>query len=301
MEEGVPEAEKVCVLCYAPWDPIGEQMEQVLVALMPKFPEVQFGKVDVEKKAMSVEAVPTVLFFVKNRIWARVEGSKPPAVAAKLAELVSYVVEDEADLRLKQLTRTSKFTVFLDGTPERCSAESRALLEQVKGLPYAALDMGEVALFVDGVKRDVTEEDLASVDTIVVFGEVPEHLQGRKYTVFPDKEPAVFVNGKRFEGEVPSDLALLTTSKPVMLFMKGNPDAPRCGFSRKTCQLLKDHHVQFDSFDILQDNDVRQGLKTYSNWPTFPQLYVNGDFVGGLDILQEMAQDGPLKPQIGLA
>lgn len=77
--------------------------------------------------------------------------------------------------------------------------------------------------------------------------------------------------------------------------MKGSPDAPRCGFSRKIVNLLNEQGVQFASFDILQDEAVRQGLKELNDWPTFPQLIVNGEFVGGLDIVKEMVDNGEFK------
>ena len=77
-----------------------------------------------------------------------------------------------------------------------------------------------------------------------------------------------------------------------MLFMKGNPAAPRCGFSNKTVALLNGQGVKFESFDILSDNMVREGLKKYSNWPTYPQLYVKGELIGGLDIMKEMVESG---------
>ncbi|KAK1219468.1 glutaredoxin [Marasmius sp. AFHP31] len=80
----------------------------------------------------------------------------------------------------------------------------------------------------------------------------------------------------------------------VVLFMKGNPDAPRCGFSNKTVALLRDRNIEFSHFDILGDEKVRQGLKVLNNWPTFPQLIINGEFVGGLDIVKEMAENGEL-------
>lgn len=68
----------------------------------------------------------------------------------------------------------------------------------------------------------------------------------------------------------------------------GSPSSPRCGFSSSIVQILKENGIQFDYFDILSDENVRQGLKTYSNWPTYPQLYVHGKLVGGLDIVKEM-------------
>lgn len=80
-------------------------------------------------------------------------------------------------------------------------------------------------------------------------------------------------------------LADLVSAAPVMLFMKGTPSAPQCGFSRQTVGLLREKHVRYGFFNILADDEVRQGLKEYSDWPTFPQLYVGGELVGGLDIV----------------
>ncbi|KAG6816671.1 hypothetical protein H0H87_004031 [Tephrocybe sp. NHM501043] len=102
--------------------------------------------------------------------------------------------------------------------------------------------------------------------------------------------------------ETPEELekrmrALMNQSK-VVLFMKGNPEAPRCGFSRKISALLKENNVEFSHFDILNDEAVRQGLKKLNDWPTFPQLIINGELVGGLDIVQEMAESGELKDAI---
>jgi len=90
----------------------------------------------------------------------------------------------------------------------------------------------------------------------------------------------------------------LLNKAPVMLFMKGSPSAPKCGFSSKMVQLLQDAGVKFDSFDILADEEIRQGLKQYSNWPTYPQLYVEAKLVGGLDIVKELHEQGELKDMI---
>lgn len=89
-------------------------------------------------------------------------------------------------------------------------------------------------------------------------------------------------------------LEQLVKEHPIMLFMKGNPNEPRCGFSRKVVQALKEEGLEYGSFDILSDEAVRQGLKEYSNWPTYPQLYVKGEFIGGCDIVLEMHKNGEL-------
>jgi monothiol glutaredoxin len=81
----------------------------------------------------------------------------------------------------------------------------------------------------------------------------------------------------------------------VVLFMKGTPVFPQCGFSAAVVQVLSEEGVKFKSFDVLQDPELRDGIKLFSNWPTIPQLYVKGEFVGGCDIVREMHESGELK------
>ena len=85
------------------------------------------------------------------------------------------------------------------------------------------------------------------------------------------------------------------TDAPVVLFMKGTPVFPQCGFSAAVVQILSHMGVKFKGVDVLSDPSVRQGIKEFSNWPTIPQLYVKGEFVGGCDIIREMFQEGELK------
>jgi len=114
--------------------------------------------------------------------------------------------------------------------------------------------------------------------------------------------------------ELEKRLQALMNQRKVVLFMKGTPDAPRCGFSKKISTLLKEQNVDFAHFDILTDENVRQGtqslispkqsililagLKKLNDWPTFPQLIVKGELVGGLDIVQEMVDNGELKEAV---
>ena len=85
------------------------------------------------------------------------------------------------------------------------------------------------------------------------------------------------------------------TSNPVVLYMKGTPVFPQCGFSAAVVQILSHLGVKFKGVDVLADPSVRQGIKEFSNWPTVPQLYVQGEFVGGCDIVREMFQTGELQ------
>lgn len=92
----------------------------------------------------------------------------------------------------------------------------------------------------------------------------------------------------------------LVASEPVFLFMKGNPQAPQCGFSAQVVSILGKLVPAYGTFDVLQDPDVRNGIKEYSDWPTIPQLYIAGEFVGGCDIIQEMYSSGELQEALGL-
>ena len=85
------------------------------------------------------------------------------------------------------------------------------------------------------------------------------------------------------------------TSDKIVLYMKGTPGAPQCGFSARSSQLLDACGVEFTAVDVLADPEIREGIKQYSNWPTIPQLYVNGAFVGGCDIMIELYQRGELQ------
>ena len=89
-------------------------------------------------------------------------------------------------------------------------------------------------------------------------------------------------------------IAKTVAENPVVLFMKGVPEQPRCGFSAVSVQILDHLGVDFVGVDVLQSDALREGIKTFSQWPTIPQLYVKGEFVGGCDIIREMFQEGEL-------
>lgn len=140
--------------------------------------------------------------------------------------------------------------------------------------------------------------------------------------VFPEV-PYIFLNGKpaaapagletlaednAFKACIaPSRLTLnerienLLKSKDVLLFMKGTPENPQCGFSSKTVAILKQYDgLEYSHFNIFEDNEIREGLKKYSDWPTYPQLYVKGALIGGIDIIQELHEDNELSESLGL-
>lgn len=94
---------------------------------------------------------------------------------------------------------------------------------------------------------------------------------------------------------VHTDIKAKIDANPVMLFMKGTPQFPQCGFSSVVVQILDHLGVEYGSANVLESDDIRQGVKTFSDWPTIPQLYVKGEFVGGCDIIREMFEKGELR------
>ncbi|MFQ5699579.1 MAG: Grx4 family monothiol glutaredoxin [Myxococcota bacterium] len=94
--------------------------------------------------------------------------------------------------------------------------------------------------------------------------------------------------------ETQSQIADAVARHPILLFMKGTPSFPQCGFSQRVVQILSEYGVEYRTFDVLSNPLVREGIKRFSNWPTIPQLYVKGEFIGGCDILVEMHEAGEL-------
>ncbi|KAK7017334.1 monothiol glutaredoxin-4 [Favolaschia claudopus] len=141
---------------------------------------------------------------------------------------------------------------------------------------------------------------ISGADAPALTQAIATHVSGSTSSYTPQSQtnaaPPSANGGEKNLNETPEELDArlrnLMNQSRVVLFMKGNPEEPRCGFSRKISTLLREQGVVFSSFDILKDEDVRQGLKKLNDWPTFPQLIVNGELVGGLDIVQEMVETG---------
>lgn len=101
--------------------------------------------------------------------------------------------------------------------------------------------------------------------------------------------------------ELKERIETLINGNKIMVFMKGNKLMPQCGFSNNVVQILNILGVPFETFDVLSDENIRQGIKEYSNWPTIPQVYLNGEFLGGSDIMVELYQSGKLQETVEVA
>ena len=225
----------------------------------------------------------------ENAITASIHNEEPSSAASAGAEPTPAPVP--LDTRLAALVRRSPVMLFMKGSPDapRCgfSRQITEMLaaENVKFDSFDILSDEEVRqglktfsnwptfpqLYADG-------KLLGGLDVVKELQEEGELLEALPAAALP----------------LDTRLAALVRRSPVMLFMKGSPDAPRCGFSRQITEMLQAEKVKFDSFDILSDEEVRQGLKTFSNWPTFPQLYADGKLLGGLDVVKELQEEGEL-------
>jgi len=146
--------------------------------------------------------------------------------------------------------------------------------------------------------------DITAVPTLIFSadGEIVDRLEGANVASLQEKVKSLSNRQAQTgqETQEPEGEALkrriktLVSSSKVMLFMKGDKSTPRCGFSKQIIEIMNETGLPYETFDILQDEEIRQGLKVYSNWPTFPQLYVNGILIGGLDIIKDLKEGDEL-------
>lgn len=158
---------------------------------------------------------------------------------------------------------------------------------EVATIPHFVLLKGGDGEVVSHVKGADPKELGAAIAKLPTSGE--GSIPPQQTTTAP---PVATANGQtsgleteEVEEDINTRLGKLVKAAPVMLFMKGTPAAPQCGFSRQLVALLREKGVRYGFFNILADDEVRQGLKAFSDWPTYPQLYLDGNLVGGLDIV----------------
>ncbi|XP_020398297.1 monothiol glutaredoxin-S11 isoform X3 [Zea mays] len=241
--------------------------------------------------------------FEEHNIPLKPQGSKneeagqPESATEKGGAVAEPIgLTDAQKARLESLINSSPVMVFIKGTPEepRCGFSGKLvhILKQ-ENIPFSSFDI----LSDDEVRQGLKVlSNWPSYPQLYIKGE----LVGGSDIVMEMHKSGELKKVLSEKGVIPKEsledrLKSLVSSAPVMLLMKGTPDAPRCGFSSKVVNALKKEGVSFGSFDILSDEEVRQGLKTYSNWPTFPQLYYKSELIGGCDIVLEMEKSGDLK------
>ncbi|CEL93336.1 unnamed protein product [Vitrella brassicaformis CCMP3155] len=310
------------VLFYADWHPPSIQMAQLLPALATDFKDMKFYKVDSDKadelrQHAEVETIPAVVIQMGSRLIESIHGANPPALVSKLQAIAANPPQPEAaddktgsgqgeggslEERLKGLINASPVMLFMKGSKMQPFCKfSRATVEVLNGIgaDYATFDILMDEQVRQGLKEYskwptypqlyVNGELIGGWDIIKEMAE-----EGTLKDVLPSKGGDQKSDAAAAKGEssLEDRLRHLTHQSDIMLFMKGTPDAPRCGFSNQIVQLLDMAHIKYDTFDILSDEEVRQGLKEFSQWPTFPQLYAKGELIGGLDIVREILEQG---------
>lgn len=180
---------------------------------------------------------------------------------------------------------------------DQCKQILAVMSEMAKQTPFGGLQ------FLDVPAEDLSEVSLKhqidAVPTVIFFkaGKAVDRIDGvdvaaltAKCRKFAGAGDTTVESGDSLEDR----LKALINRSNVMIFMKGDRNTPRCGFSKQLIGIINETGVQYDTFDILTDEEVRQGLKVFSDWPTYPQVYVKGELIGGLDIIKELLTAGEL-------
>ncbi|XP_037085327.1 glutaredoxin-3-like [Pollicipes pollicipes] len=292
----------------AHWAPQCQQMNEVLDELLsdPQLAHVKFISVEAEDMPElalkhAISAVPTFIIFSGGKAVDRVDGAKAAELTKKVqtraqhGEVPSPPPRPEEDLnaRLKRLINQAPCMLFMKGTPNepKCGF-SKQMIEifNSHGVRFSSFNILSDEEVRQGLK---TFSDWPTYPQVYVGGELVGGLDIIKELV-ASGELASTLPCKKSQQEMDERLRALTTGAPVQLFMKGSREQPRCGFSRQLVDILNSVGVEYSTFDILSDEEVRQELKRFADFPTYPQLWVKGELVGGLDIVKELVESGEL-------
>lgn len=287
----------------AAWAPQCGQMNEVMAELAKKHTHTTFVKLEAEavpevSEKYEIASVPTFLFFKGGEKVDRLDGAHAPELTKKVERLAvsgspggaAESCVPDLNQRLKKLINAAPCMLFMKGSAQepRCgfSKQIVALLKE-QGIQFSSFDILSDEEVRQGLK---TFSNWPTYPQLYANGE----LVGGLDIVKEMAESGELGNTCPKAVTLEHRLKAAINRNPVMLFMKGNKEAAKCGFSRQILEILNSTGLDYETFDILQDEEVRQGLKAYSNWPTYPQLYVKGELVGGLDIVKEMKESGDL-------
>ncbi|KAL6055144.1 hypothetical protein STEG23_028150 [Scotinomys teguina] len=201
-------------------------------------------------------------------------------------------LKEDLNLCSKKLTHTAPCMLFMKGTPQepRCDF-SKQMVEILHkhNIQFSSFDIFSDEEVQQGLK---TYSNWPTYLQLYVSGELIGGLDIIKELEASEELDTICPKTPKLEEK----LKVLTNKASVMLFMKRNKQEAKCGFSKQILEILNSTGVDYETFDILEDEEMRQGLKPFSNWPTYPQLYVRGELVGGLDIVKELKDNGELLP-----
>jgi len=244
-----------------------------------------------------IVAVPTVILFRAGKAVDRVDGvnaveltKKVRSHAAAAPATLPAAPKEDLNTKLKRLINAHKCMLFMKGHPDepKCgfSKQTVGIFKDLE-IDYGTFDILSDEEVRQGLK---SYSNWPTYPQLYLEGELIGGLDIIKEMVESGELQTMLPKKVSLESRLKS----LTHQAPVMVFMKGDPSQPKCGFSKQLMPILQETKVPFSTFDILTDEEVRQGLKTFSNWPTFPQVYVKGELIGGLDIIKELVEAGDL-------
>ncbi|GAB5585213.1 glutaredoxin [Umbelopsis nana] len=293
---------------WASWAEPCKQMNDVFQELSAKFSALTFIQIEAENfpeisEQFEIESVPSFVILKNKNVVTKVEGAKAAELSNAVAKYAKGVLgnntasnavaqgtEPVRDLqsRLKALVTSAPVMIFIKGTPQqpRCGF-SRQLIELLaeQNVRYSSFNI----LADEDVRQGLKEfSNWPTYPQVYINGELAGGLDIVKELIASGEFSEMIPKEK----DLSTRLQELIEKQPVMVFIKGTPQEPRCGFSRQMVGLLNDRHVKYGYFDILSDDEVRQGLKTHVDWPTFPMLFYKGELLGGLDIVKEMIASG---------
>ncbi|EPZ32244.1 Monothiol glutaredoxin-related domain-containing protein [Rozella allomycis CSF55] len=269
----VQSKQTVVVNVWADWAKPCSQVNDVISELAKEHRMITFVNLEAEKheevsSELDIESVPTVIIFQNGTLKDKIEG----ADISKIVKAVKSAANSPVQIEKKNDINTR-------------------LKELINQEPVMKVQFGYFNILNDNEVREGLKlySDWATYPQLYVNGDLVGGLDIVKEMnasgELDDILPRVESLNER--------LKKLINQKEIMIFIKGSPTAPKCGFTRQLIQLFRDNNVNdFGYFDILSDENVRQGLKTYSDWQTYPQIYVKGEFVGGLDIFRDMLANG---------
>jgi len=272
----IPSSALTVLYFHAPWAEPCKQMTTVLETLASTYPvsdppKISFLSINAEElpdvsEEHDVTAVPFVVLRKDNSTLETISGSDAQKVRSAVEKHISTGTAAKNGAQLPPAQQVTR--------PEQQPLAKAADPTEVK-----------------------TEEGAKNKGTAKTFGQyapdASDPATGPEYS--GNTEPSLSADNKPEDksDDLEARLTQLTNAAPAMLFMKGTPSAPQCGFSRQLVSLLRENNVRYGFFNILADDEVRQGLKDFSDWPTFPQLYLKGELVGGLDIVKEELESDP--------
>jgi len=320
---------------YASWHAPSVQLTKVAQGLAAQYSHISILTIDVDKNKKfcaqvgGVETVPTSKFLSPHgQVVDTVVGASPPLVVDMVAKHHGTQFEAPAttttngstpsaagatistdekkqplEERLKELVNFAPVMVFMKGAKQnpfcKFSKVAVAILNEYEHSEYASFDIFEDQEVREGLK---TYSNWPTFPQIYINGELiggvdilkEMHEDGSLREALPNKKSSASAAATTLEDR----LKALVSKAPLMLFMKGTRERPECGFSSKTIQILNEAGVTYETFNILEDPEVREGLKKFSNWPTYPQLYSNGSLIGGVDIIKELHDSGELLQEL---